>query len=454
MPTIPTATTRNPLAERYHDALDQHGVTAEQVVTTALGHVDLLATSYRGRCLSRPAFLSSQEQTRLAGDLDQLLAALTALPDTRFGGDLSEFARAVGMIEPQVAAIVRGSGSGPTRLGRADLYHDGTGFRLMELNLSSATGSLDNALLNRAFVAHPAVAEFTTEHRLSYVDTLAEVADTLRAECGVPEGQRPFVAAVDWPDSFPELEARLRTSAAAQARYGLDMAACHLGQLALKDGRVWLDGRPVDVIYRIFLLEDLASPEGPALIEPVLRAVERGEVKLFAPLESELFGSKAALAMLSDEAYRPRLAPEQLASLDRILPWTRTVRPGDVTVDGERVDLLEYALGAREELVLKPAHQHGGSGVVLGWRVEPDQWRRQVQGALGRPYVLQRRVRGVPELFPSGGELQPRLLSWGVFTCHRGYGGAVVRGTPDVDGDVVVIARGATAGSCFHQQSG
>ena len=55
----------------------------------------------------------------------------------------------------------------------------------------------------------------------------------------------------------------------------------------MHDHRVWLDDRPVDVIYRIFLIEDLLHPDGPRLIDPVLRAVERGEVKIFTPMDSQ-----------------------------------------------------------------------------------------------------------------------------------------------------------------------
>jgi len=41
---------------------------------------------------------------------------------------------------------------------------------------------------------------------------------------------------------------------------------------------------------------------------------------------------------------------------DRVLPWTRMMRPGPVTLeDGSTVDLMEYALANPGELMLKPA---------------------------------------------------------------------------------------------------
>jgi hypothetical protein len=442
---------RNAVTKRYLDEIARHGLDAGELPALADRGVDLAATSYKGRCLTRPVFLDYQERAQLEEDLGNLHAALAAIPDRLFGGDLGAFARTAGMTDPQVGAILRGQGRPPSRLARADMYHDGIGFRIMEFNMGSAIGGLDNAVLNRALLAHPAVADFVADNDLSYVDTMAETADTLRTECGIPAGQRPVVAAVDWPASFADLEPQLRASSDALAAYGIDAIPCHLGQLRVGGGRVWLGDRPVDAIYRIFLIEDLLHADGPALIDPVLRAAERGEVAIFAPMDAELYGSKSALAMLSDEANRHLHPPAELASLDRLLPWTTMVRDGAVTVDGERVDLLEFAAERREELVLKPTMLHGGSGVVLGWKADAEEWTRQLRAAIDGPYVLQRRIRALPEVFPAAEGSRPWLLRWGVFTVSRGCGGVIVGGTTELDGSLQTAATGASLGCCFHE---
>ncbi|MEV6521831.1 hypothetical protein AB0M43_07835 [Longispora sp. NPDC051575] len=443
--------TRNALTEHYLTEVARRGVGADELPAATLRHLDLDATSYRGKTLPRPAFLDRAEVARLDADLRNLQDALYALPDRLFGGDIGAFARAAGMTEPQVTAVLRGRGPAPTRMGRADIYHDGEHFRLMELNLGSALGGLDNAMVNPTFLTHPFFAEFVRENGLAYMDTLAELVRTLLVESDIPDGQRPLVAAVDWPASFANLEERLKQSAAAMAPFGVDVVPCHLGMLKIHSGRVWLDGRPVDVIYRLFLIEDLLDPEGPGLVDPVLRAVERGEVRIFAPMDAELYGNKAALAMVSDGANRHHFTPEQVASLDRLLPWTQIVREGDVVVDGELVDLRGYAEAERENLILKPTLLHGGIGVVPGWETPADEWRTHLDGANTGHHVLQRRIRGVPELFPTADGHEQRLLNWGVFTAARGYAGAFVRGTTDLEDGIVNVAAGATLGCTFHE---
>lgn len=444
----------NTITAEYLAEISSRQVQAAELVDLAHRAIDLAATSYAGRCLTRPVFLDRAELAVLSEDLIQLHAALTGAPDRLFGGDLAGFARAVGMTEPQVTAIMRGSGQAPTRLCRADIYRDSVSYQVMEVNMGSTVGGLDNALLNEAFLTHPVVADFVADRNLAHVDTMGAMADTLRAECEIPAGESPLIVAADWPESYLDLEDQLRYSAEQLAGYGLEVHACHLGQLSVRDGHVWLEGqaRPVDVIYRVFLIEDLLAPQAAELIDPVLRAVERGEVKLFTPLDAELYGSKGVLALVSDEANRRHYSDAELASLDRILPWTRMMRPGPVTVAGEQVDIMEYAIAERADLVLKPTALHSGIGVVLGWLAEPAEWRSRLTAALQQPYVLQRRIRPLTEPFPAEGGLEPWVLGWGAFLTAAGYGGAIVRGSTDPDIAVMNMPGGATATCCFHAQ--
>jgi hypothetical protein len=168
-------------------------------------------------------------------------------------------------------------------------------------------------------------------------------------------------------------------------------------------------------------------------------------------MDAELYGSKAALAMLSDEANRHLHDPAELVSLDRLLPWTRMVRDGSVTHEGERVDLLELARAQRENMVLKPTLLHGGLGVVMGWQVDDDEWDGHLRSALGGSYVLQRRIHAVPELFPSAEGPQPWVLRWGVFLTSRGYGGAMVGGTTDLTGAELAYGGTSVCSCCFHE---
>lgn len=447
---------RAELTARYLDEVTRHGIPASDLVDTSQESPEL-KIQYGGRYLSRPLFLGRAEQEQLHADVENLRSALVSLPDRLFGGDLAGFARALGMAEVQVSAILRSRGTAVTKQSRADLYTDESGFKLLEFNMGSAIGGIDASDMTRMLLQHPVLEEFARTHRLGYVDTMREQVNNMLLESGFAPGSKPVMATTDWPSSFQTLEPFMRHFDNRLQQMGIDAHPCHIGQLDVRDGGVWLGDRKVDIIQRLFMLEDLLEyPDAAALMDPVLDAAARGEVKIFTPLDAELFASKAALAMLSDEQHRTRFEPAELASIDRILPWTRMVRPGPVTLeDGSRVELLDYAITHQQELALKPTLQHGGRGVLLGWRpdTDPDTWRERIQAAVDEPYVLQRRIRPVPERFPSDdGEPSEWIVSWGAMTVQNGYGGVYGRAVPVESGvEVINHSGGAYSGGCLHE---
>jgi hypothetical protein len=190
-------------------------------------------------------------------------------------------------------------------------------------------------------------------------------------------------------------------------------------------------------------------------MEPLLGALESGEVRMFTSLESELYGSKASLAMLSNRAHRQLFSAEELEVVDRLLPWTCSVTAGTVALeDGTETSLLEHAMAEQHELILKPTLLHGGQGVVPGWSPEltPDAWRTLLLDAVDGPYVLQRRIHPEPEPFPEpDGGSRPWIVNWGVVTLASGFGGLITRCAPaDAGIEVLNLDRGALIGSGFH----
>ena len=450
-----TGLSRAELTAQYLDEIKRRGISAGELVSTQPESVGLQSL-YGGRYLTRPLFLGTEECERLANDILTMHAALTSLPDKLYGGDLAAFARSVGMTDVQVSAVLRSRGATVTKQSRADLYMDETGFKLLEFNMGSALGGIDQSDMARVLLDQPVLAEFARTHRLGYVDTMREQVNNMFVESGFEHGSRPVLATVDWPSSYETLEPYMRHFATRLQDMGIDAHVGHIGQLEVRDGGVWLGELKVDIIQRLFMLEDLLEyPDASALMDPILDAAARGEVKIFTPLDAEMFASKGALAMLSDEANRKHFDQQTLASLDRILPWTRMVRSGPVTLeDGTRGELLDYVLSHQDDLVLKPTSRHSGDGVLLGWRADTgaELWEERVREAVDGPWVVQRRIRPVPELFPMpDGDPVPWIVNWGVFTVVNGYGGVYARAaTVESDLEVIRLYGGASVGCCMH----
>ena len=154
----------NQLTEQYLAAFAASGMTAAEF--HAAYQPATVGTHFAGKVLTRPGLLEHAQVQRLGADLETLYQCVTSLPDRLFGGDLGAFALATGVPRQQVDAVVRGRGSMPSRLSRADLYLDDTGFRLMEFNMSAALGGIDTVGLMRTMLEHPFMASFAAEHNL------------------------------------------------------------------------------------------------------------------------------------------------------------------------------------------------------------------------------------------------------------------------------------------------
>ncbi len=444
---------RAQLTASYLDQVARGGVSGSDLLSV-MPEAGLLAVKYQKRYLSRPLFIGQAERDQLNADLQQVRTALVSLPGRLYGGDLAAFASAAGLTADQADAVLRSRGTQVTQLARADLYPEPGRLRLLEFNMGSGVAGIDNADICRAMLRHPVLREFAGAHQLSYVDTMRDQVSLIFGETGFEPGCYPVVAVTDWPDHYQRIGAFLHEVAGLWRSLGLDAHACHIGELEVTGGRVRLHGRPVDIIFRIFLIEHLLEPDGHALMDPVIDAVARGEVALFTPLDAELYGSKAPLAMLSDDANRHLFTAAELAAFDRVLPWTRMVRPGPVTLeDGRTVDLLNYATSHAGDLVLKPTLLHGGSGVLPGWHPDTSAqlWRDQLISAMGGPWVIQRRIRPAPEMCPGErGQLIPWTVTWGVFTTPAGYGGVFARAfRADSRLDVLRAGTGVTVGCCL-----
>jgi hypothetical protein len=444
----------SPLTVRCLRYLATLALDTEDLVAPIRTSEHLLA-AYGDRYLTRPAFLEADRMHDLESDLARLFALLTSLPRRMFDGDLSALGRVAGMTPYQIDAVERTAEDPPLSLGRADLYTAADGFRLLEFNIVSAVGGLEIAELNRVLLRHPALVQFAAEAGLHYFDTMASIAEVIKAECERGgAGSTPVVVITDTPGNFAPFEKRFQYMARIWSGMGLDGIACPLDRFEERSGRLFAEGRKVDVVYRYFLMEDLLDPDSQRLIEPVLRVAEKGNVGLLSRMDAELYGSKAMLALLSDDANRPAFSAEEEELIDRLLPWTRMLREGPSTADGAEMDLMDYAQASQDILVLKPTLMHGGIGVVPGWTVSPRQWQKTLRTCAGGPYVLQRRVRPVTESFPVAGKpgiVEPFALNWGVFLVGGRYAGTLIRGTADPEVGVLSRATGARVGCCFHE---
>jgi len=73
------------------------------------------------------------------------------------------------------------------------------------------------------------------------------------------------VALVDWPTTYPVYEEVLGRVCSLMREHGVEAIHTHVGRLQERNGYLWCDGTRIDVLYRIFMLEDLHEDAEPEL---------------------------------------------------------------------------------------------------------------------------------------------------------------------------------------------
>ncbi|MFI6417511.1 hypothetical protein ACIBG6_08870 [Streptomyces sp. NPDC050842] len=397
--------------------------------------------AWRSYLLHRPWFVDAAETEAFARDLGGLFDLLVSLPRRLFDGDMERYGAAIG-IDPRLVSLLRRGGSGvPDRLGRADAYHDGTSYKLLEFNLGSEVGGLELAVFNQGLLGVPEFGAFARKHGLGHVDIGARMAAVLRerAKPALSGGGEPVVGLIEGRGGVAAYGRMMVATQEAMAAHGLDLRIGEVGDVRTRaDGKLTLDGTPLDLVVRNFaagqLLED---PAGPEVAEPFFRAHEAGRTVLFTTLESGFYGNKSALSLLTDPRWSTAFDADERALVERLLPWSRTVSAAGPAGVAEIVDLCRER---REELILKPGAGYGGLDTFVGWESTEAEWRAALSVAVEHGgYVAQERVvpRSEPVYDPATGAVEEWIAVLGVFLTDDGYAGTHARANR-ADGGAIV----------------
>jgi diaminobutyrate-2-oxoglutarate transaminase len=162
---------------------------------------------------------------------------------------------------------------------------------------------------------------------------------------------------------------------------GVDTIIADAADLKRRLGRlVDHSGVPVDLVYNKLDVRNLIDE--PA-VEEYLSATANNEATCVNPWVAQwILTDKAILAVLSDERFAGNFTSAERQLIQTHVPWTRSVTDCYTTDrEGHRIQLLTYAIAAREKLVLKPSDGTRGEGVKIGHLTEPDEWAESISNA-------------------------------------------------------------------------
>jgi len=363
----------------YHALLDDERLVAASAEALAEGQRERrLMFGERPLCVAvRPQLMTRRRYEQAVAAAEGVHGALAALEkavlkdaDLRLELGLEPEEERLALADPGFAY------SSPS--ARLDSFFAGQ-IRFVEYNAESPAGMAYSDNLAAIFARLPVMKAFRKRFRGRFLPTRRrQLSAMLHAFRQWGRGTRPVIAIVDWEGlpTAPEFEMFKAFFEAA----GVKTVICDPRSLELRRGRLYAQGKAVNLVYRRVLTSELLArgDETRALRD----AYVAGAVCVVNSFRAKLLHKKMSLAMLSDDRYRRLYTPAQRAAIRSHIPWTRRVVP----------ELGDEIARRRETLVLKPNDEYGGKGVVLGWTVDQAEWEAAIEVAATQSYVVQEAV--------------------------------------------------------------
>lgn len=387
------------------DFLEEAAARWDQLVGPEAGSDDQLA-SLRGRLAElglvaderplctviRPHLVTEEmlaNQSRVAG---LVVSAVTKVRDAVLSDEGLQRAHLTSFMEWAGELIELESPRTPDgAMNRLDASLAPDGLHFIELNADCPEGAGHHDAILDFFEGLDAFEQFAAEYRVRPLRLVPHLVTTLLGAWERWGGSgKPTIAMMTRTDD-EAIVASVEAEAEEHRRRGVDAEVCDYRDLSFEGGRLRVGDCDVDLLYRA--LPTALCLELRADLGPVFAAVRAGAVCMVNPFRAELLGHKALFALMSDPSHDFGLSAAEQGAVRAHVPWARPLSDGRTTDPQDRdVDLVEHVLAAREQLVLKPAHEFGGLGVRLGWHCDEGEWRQVVEECLNADYIVQRRV--------------------------------------------------------------
>ncbi len=154
----------------------------------------------------------------------------------------------------------------------------------------------------------------------------------------------------------------------------------------------------VDIGFRRILTRELLVRSD--LSHPLLQAYRHRAVCLVNSFRLEIAQRRSLFDLLTDETVTSAFSAADHKLIRAFVPWTRVVSQRKTKYRDTTVDLPEFVLRSREQLILLPSEDGNGKHSFIGSEMNAPDWERALRQALRSPYVVQERSQPAPERFP------------------------------------------------------
>lgn len=348
----------------------------------------------------RPFFLSPEDETRVR-TVAESIAEIGERVVTAVLNDKHLFAQLhLREEEERLARIPVGYGPASTA-SRLDAFLLPDSLKFAEYNGESPAGAGYSETLSEIFSELPVMGQFAKKYEVHGYPLSAKLLDALLMtylDWG-GSAQRPQIAIVDWEEvptwsEFEILQARFE-------RMGIPTLIADPHELEWDGKSLTAKDKKIDLVYRRVLINDVVAK--PAECSALVKAYSANAVCVANNFRCKIPHVKAFFSVLTDEQNGSLFSHSEREMIRKHIPWTRVVADVKTAHYGQPIELLAFTHKERQNLVLKPSDEYGGSGVTLGWESSEAAWDEAIERALtakNGAWIVQERIPIRREVFP------------------------------------------------------
>jgi hypothetical protein len=402
-PTSPVGNISHQAAEQWHQLLKAKLRSSPNFTEKFYAELRKAKLTFGNRVhcpFLRPFFLSPEDEQRVRAVAETMADLAERVTDAAMKD--ATLLRQFHLREQELRLVRMGKIAGPaSTASRLDAFLLPDSLKFAEYNGESPAGAGYTETLGEIFLKLPLMAEFDKSFQVHTYPLSAKLLDALVTSYQDWGGtsKRPQMLITDWREvptwtEFEILKERFE-------KLGVPVELADPRELQFDGKELTARGKKIDLVYRRVLMNDIVARV--AECKALLDAVAANAVCVANHFRCKIPHVKAFFAVLTDERNDGLFSFGERVLIRKHVPWTRVVADVRTAHYGESIELLKFLRDGRENLVLKPSDEYGGTGVKLGWESSEADWDASIATALAATqgcWIVQERIPIRREVFP------------------------------------------------------
>lgn len=316
-----------------------------------------------------PVIFRKNPLTSLIKKLSILERLIIDLPQRIFNGDNESFFQYLGIPLTLKSFLLNyqkpKSNNFPIRW---DLMLTESGWKLLELNTGYALGGINSCRIEEVY------RFLTNSNHLYFPNAFSSILNSLE----LPVTNCMIIA--DVPGQYEKYLFFTRSLVEGfQKEYSGEVVYASLIETIADRQQLILNGKKIDKVMPLFTLAELFSMEKNHT-DYIKLFQQQSDLSLLDFTEY-IYSNKGIWALLCDSQWWKYFHPQEINAIVDLVPHTEFV------CSNKKYD--------QEKWLLKPTDDYGGKGIVCGWNVSREEWKKSLAVAQANHFIIQKKVSSI-----------------------------------------------------------